>query len=101
MRAYASESRLNRRDIRKLIAWAPAASFNQRFEQVELRQMLTASGLVDLSFERRLGSTVWFSKGVVASCALRPEKPPSSFLLEHEGGEEDVNPRLSPAREAT
>jgi ubiquinone/menaquinone biosynthesis C-methylase UbiE len=99
MRAYASERRLNRRDTRKLMAWALAASFNRRFEEVELRRMLTASGLVDLSFERRLGGMVWFSKGVVASRASCPEKPSSSFLLEHEGGEDDVNPRLSPARE--
>jgi hypothetical protein len=61
--------------------------------------MLNTAGLVDLSFERRLGGMVWFSKGVVASRALLPEKPPSSFLLEYEGGEDEANIRLSPTRQ--
>lgn len=69
MRRYAAESRLSNRDTRKLIAWATAASFNRRFKETELRNLLTSAGLVRISFERRLGGMVLFSKGVVpASC---------------------------------
>jgi ubiquinone/menaquinone biosynthesis C-methylase UbiE len=69
MHRYAAESRLNSRDTRKLIAWATAASFNQRFKETELRNLLTRAGLVSISFERRLGGMVLFSKAVVpASC---------------------------------
>jgi hypothetical protein len=57
--------------------------------------MLTASGIVDPSLKRRLGGMVWFSEGVVASCALRPEKSPSSFLLKHEGGERSNGDRTT------
>jgi ubiquinone/menaquinone biosynthesis C-methylase UbiE len=65
MRNYAAASRLTNRDTRKLIAWARAASFSRRFEESELHELLTCAGLVNVSFERRLGGMVLFSKGVV------------------------------------
>jgi 2-polyprenyl-3-methyl-5-hydroxy-6-metoxy-1,4-benzoquinol methylase len=67
MRHYAAESFLTRRDSRKLIAWATAASFNRRFEEGELHGLLSRAGLVNVSFERRLGGMVLFSKGVVSA----------------------------------
>jgi hypothetical protein len=65
MRNYAASSLLTSRDTRKLIAWASAASFNRRFEESELHELLTCAGLVNVSFERRLGGMVLFSKGIV------------------------------------
>ena len=65
MRRYAGESLLTSRNTQKLIAWATAASFNRRFEETELRDLLTCAGLVNVSLERRLGGMVLFSKGVV------------------------------------
>lgn len=65
MRQYAAASLLTSRDARKLIAWATAASFNRRFEESELHGLLTCAGLVNVSFERRLGGMVLFSKAVV------------------------------------
>ena len=65
MRNYAASSFLTRRDKRKLVAWARAASFNRRFEESELHELLDYAGLVNVSFERRLGGMVLFSKGVV------------------------------------
>jgi 2-polyprenyl-3-methyl-5-hydroxy-6-metoxy-1,4-benzoquinol methylase len=65
MRDYAAQLLLTGHDIRKLIAWATAASFNRRFEERELHDLLVRAGLVNVSFERRLGGMVLFSKGVV------------------------------------
>lgn len=65
MRQYAAESRLTSRDTGKLIAWATAASFNRRFEETELHQLLTFAGLVNVSFDRRMGGMVLFSKASV------------------------------------
>jgi ubiquinone/menaquinone biosynthesis C-methylase UbiE len=65
MHDYAAKSLLTSRDSRKLIAWATAASFNRRFEEAELHRLLSRAGLVNVSFERRLGGMVLFSKGVV------------------------------------
>lgn len=65
MRHYAAKSLLTTRDTRKLVAWATAASFNRRFEESELHNLLTHAGLVNISFERRLGGMVLFSKGYV------------------------------------
>lgn len=65
MRDYAAASRLTSRDTRKLITWAKAASFSRRFEESELRELLTCAGLVNISFERRLGGMVLFSRGFV------------------------------------
>lgn len=67
MRHYATESLLSRRDTRKLLAWATAASFSRRFKETELHDLLIRAGLVDVSFERRLGGMVLFSKGVVSA----------------------------------
>jgi hypothetical protein len=66
MRNYAAASSLlTSRDTRKLIAWASAASSNRRFEEGELHELLTCAGLVNVSFERRLGGGVLFSKRIV------------------------------------
>ena len=65
MRHYASKSLLTRSDTRKLITWAMSASCNRRFEEAELRRLLRRAGLVNVSFERRLGGMVLFSKGTV------------------------------------
>lgn len=65
MHQYAAESQLSSRDTRKLIAWATAASFNRRFVEADLRDLLARAGLTRISFERRLGGMVLFSKGIV------------------------------------
>lgn len=65
MRAYSAKNKLNRRDARKLALWAASAELNRRFEEAELRDLLTQAGLVSLTLERRLGGMVWFSKGTV------------------------------------
>jgi ubiquinone/menaquinone biosynthesis C-methylase UbiE len=65
MRHYAAKSLLTTRDTRELVAWTTAASFNRRFEERELHELLTRAGLVNISFEHRLGGMVLFSKGFV------------------------------------
>jgi len=69
VRTYNCEHRLNRRDSRKMTAWATSAEFNRRFEEPDLRQLLTNAGLPSLTLERRMDGMVWFSKCVVP---LRP-----------------------------
>jgi ubiquinone/menaquinone biosynthesis C-methylase UbiE len=65
VRAYNSEHQLNRRDSRKMTAWATSAEFNRRFEEPDLRKLLTDAGLASLTLERRMDGMVWFSKGIV------------------------------------
>jgi ubiquinone/menaquinone biosynthesis C-methylase UbiE len=65
VRAYNSEHQLNRRDSRKMNAWATSAEFNRRFEEADLRKLLTDAGLASLTLERRMDGMVWFSKGIV------------------------------------
>jgi ubiquinone/menaquinone biosynthesis C-methylase UbiE len=65
VRAYNSEHQLNRRDSRKMTAWATSAEFNRRFEEPDLRKLLTDAGLGSLTLERRMDGMVWFSKGIV------------------------------------
>ena len=65
MREYCHEMHLNDRDTRKLIVWAASTEFNRRFEEQELRQLLSGAGLADLRLESRLGGMVWFAKGIV------------------------------------
>jgi ubiquinone/menaquinone biosynthesis C-methylase UbiE len=65
VRTYNSEYHLNRRDSRKMTAWATSAEFNRRFEETELQRLLTESGLASLTLERRMDGMVWFSKGIV------------------------------------
>jgi ubiquinone/menaquinone biosynthesis C-methylase UbiE len=81
MRHYAAESLLTKRDTRKLIAWATAASFNRRFEETELHDLLTRAGLVSVSFERRLGGMVLFSKGAVPPLTVEPAEPKLAWLV--------------------
>jgi ubiquinone/menaquinone biosynthesis C-methylase UbiE len=64
-RAYSIQNRMSRRDRRKMITWATSAQLNRRFEESELRQLLTEAGLVSLTLEQRLGGMVWFGKGIV------------------------------------
>ena len=64
-RAYGLRHRMSRRDIHKLITWATSAQLNRRFEESELRRLLTDAGLVSLTLEQRLGGMVWFGKGIV------------------------------------
>jgi ubiquinone/menaquinone biosynthesis C-methylase UbiE len=64
-RAYSIQNRMSRRDRRKMITWATSAQLNRRFEESELRQLLTEAGLVSLILEQRLGGMVWFGKGIV------------------------------------
>jgi len=65
VRTYNSEHHLNRRDSRKMTAWATSAEFNRRFEEPDLRKLLTDGGLGSLTLERRMDGMVWFSKGIV------------------------------------
>jgi len=65
VRMYNSEHDLNRRDARKMTTWATSAEFNRRFEEADLRQLLTEAGLAGLTLERRMDGMVWFSKGIV------------------------------------
>jgi ubiquinone/menaquinone biosynthesis C-methylase UbiE len=65
VRAYNSEHQLNRRDSRKMTAWATSAEFNRRFEEADLRKLLTDASLGSLTLERRMDGMVWFSKGIV------------------------------------
>ncbi|HEY0705140.1 MAG TPA: class I SAM-dependent methyltransferase [Candidatus Acidoferrales bacterium] len=64
-RAYGLRHRMSRRDIHKLITWATSAQCNRRFEESDLRRLLTEAGLVSLTLEQRLGGMVWFGKGIV------------------------------------
>lgn len=64
-RAYGLRHRMPARDIRKLITWATSAQLNRRFEESDLRRLLTDAGLVSLTLEQRLGGMVWFGKGIV------------------------------------
>jgi ubiquinone/menaquinone biosynthesis C-methylase UbiE len=64
-RAYSIENRLSRRDRRKMVTWATSAQLNRRFEEGELRRLLTDAGLVSLTLEQRLGGMVWFGRGTV------------------------------------
>jgi 2-polyprenyl-3-methyl-5-hydroxy-6-metoxy-1,4-benzoquinol methylase len=65
VRRFNSEHGLNRRDSRKMIAWATSAEFNRRFEEPQLRSLLAGAGLDNLTLERRLDGMVWFSKAYV------------------------------------
>jgi ubiquinone/menaquinone biosynthesis C-methylase UbiE len=65
VRTYNTEHRLNRRDSRKMTAWATSAEFNRRFEEADLQQLLTEAGLASLTLECRMDGMVWFTKGVV------------------------------------
>ncbi len=65
VRAYCASKRLNRRDTRKLVAWAHASERSRRFEEGKLRSLLVGAGLADLHLERRMGGLVWFARGVV------------------------------------
>ncbi len=69
VRAYAASRRLDRRDARKLVAWARASEHSLRFGEEELRQLLLGAGLTDLHLERRMGGLAWFARGTV------PRKP--------------------------
>jgi ubiquinone/menaquinone biosynthesis C-methylase UbiE len=64
-RAYGAQNRMSGRDTRKLVTWATSAQLNRRFEESELRRLLTDAGLVSLTLEQRLGGMVWFGKGTV------------------------------------
>jgi ubiquinone/menaquinone biosynthesis C-methylase UbiE len=64
-RAYSIQNRMSRRDTRKMLTWATSAQLNRRFEERELRRLLTDAGLVSLTLEQRLGGMVWFGKGTV------------------------------------
>jgi ubiquinone/menaquinone biosynthesis C-methylase UbiE len=64
-RAYGAQNRMSRRDTHKLVTWATSAQLNRRFEESELRRLLTDAGLVSLTLEQRLGGMVWFGKGIV------------------------------------
>jgi ubiquinone/menaquinone biosynthesis C-methylase UbiE len=64
-RAYSIQNRMSRRDTRKMITWATSAQLNRRFEETDLRRLLTDAGLVSLTLEQRLGGMVWFGKGIV------------------------------------
>jgi ubiquinone/menaquinone biosynthesis C-methylase UbiE len=65
VRGYAASQRLDRRDARKLMAWARASEHSLRFSEEELRQLLRGAGLADLHLERRMGGLVWFARGRV------------------------------------
>ena len=65
VRTYNSDHRLNRRDARKMTAWATSAEFNRRFEEADLRRLLTDAGLASVTLERRMDGMVCFSKGIV------------------------------------
>ncbi|MGB0034710.1 MAG: class I SAM-dependent methyltransferase [Candidatus Acidiferrales bacterium] len=69
VRIYNSEHHLNRRDARKMIAWATSAEFNRRFQETKLRDLLTHAGLANLTLEHRLDGMVWFSKGFIPNRA--------------------------------
>ena len=64
-RAYGLQNRMPRRDIHKLVTWATSAQLNRRFEESELRRLLTDAGLESLTLEQRLGGMVWFGRGTV------------------------------------
>jgi ubiquinone/menaquinone biosynthesis C-methylase UbiE len=64
-RAYSIQNRMSRRDTRKMVTWATSAQLNRRFEETELRRLLTDAGLVSLTLEQRLGGMVWFGQGIV------------------------------------
>jgi len=64
-RAYSIQNRMSRRDTRKMVTWATSAQLNRRFEESDLRQLLTDAGLVSLTLEQRLGGMVWFGQGKV------------------------------------
>ena len=67
MRAYCRRKGLGREDARKLTLWARTAEFNRRFEEGELRNLLTRVGLVSLHLERRMEGLVWFARGFVGA----------------------------------
>jgi ubiquinone/menaquinone biosynthesis C-methylase UbiE len=64
-RAYARRNLMSNRDTSKLVTWATSATLNRRFEESDLRRLLTDAGLVSLTLEQRLGGMVWFGKGIV------------------------------------
>lgn len=68
-RDYSRESRLSRRDTRKLVTWAITAEMNRRFKEEDLRALLAKAGLSNVTLERRMGGMVWFSRGVVTGRA--------------------------------
>jgi ubiquinone/menaquinone biosynthesis C-methylase UbiE len=63
--AYSIQNRMSRRDRHKMVTWATSAQLNRRFEESDLRKLLTDAGLVSLTLEQRLGGMVWFGKGRV------------------------------------
>jgi ubiquinone/menaquinone biosynthesis C-methylase UbiE len=63
IRDYCERRQLDRRDTRKLIAWAIASERCLRFQEHELRAMLVGAGLDSLELERRMAGLVWFARG--------------------------------------
>jgi ubiquinone/menaquinone biosynthesis C-methylase UbiE len=69
VRMHAREHGMSSRDTRKLLTWAMVAQHNRRFEESQLRHMLTNAGLQSLTLEQRLSGMVWFWKGIVPARA--------------------------------
>ncbi|MFZ3333130.1 MAG: class I SAM-dependent methyltransferase [Candidatus Acidiferrales bacterium] len=67
--AHARENRMSAGDTRKLMAWATSAQCNRRFEEGQLRRLLTDAGLESLTLEQRLGGMVWFWRGTAPARA--------------------------------
>ena len=67
--AHARENRMSAGDTRKMRAWATSAQCNRRFEEGQLRRLLTDAGLESLILEQRLGGMVWFWRGTVPARA--------------------------------
>ena len=67
--AHARDNGMNARDTRKMMAWATSAQCNRRFEEGQLRGLLTDAGLESLTLEQRLSGMVWFWKGTVPARA--------------------------------
>lgn len=65
VRAYCASRRLDRKDARKLVAWARASERCRRFTEDELRGLFGGAGLGELHLERRMGGLVWFARGAV------------------------------------
>ncbi len=67
--AHAREHRMSAGDTRKMMAWATSAQCNRRFDEGQLRRLLTDAGLESLTLEQRLGGMVWFWRGTVPARA--------------------------------
>lgn len=63
VREYCQRRHFSPADTRKLLAWAIASERCLRFEEGELRAMLSAAGLQSLILERRMAGLVWFARG--------------------------------------